>query len=132
MPANPPAAGAAPGQPPQAAPFGASPVTGPTPNKGFEAAAVQRLGLVIKQLTDLLGLAGAGSDIGKDILKMLNIATKHVPPGAVTPAAEKNNIERMAMQNAQQGQQAGQMRAQMAGGQPGGAPPAGMPAPKAA
>ena len=94
---------------------------------------MQRLGLVIKQLTDLLTLAGAGSDIGKDILKMLNIATKHVPPGAVSPAAEKGNIERMAMQNAQQGQQAGQMRAQMAGGA---APAQGMPAqpavPKAA
>jgi len=85
---------------------------------------MQRLGLVIKQLTDLLGLAGAGSDIGKDILKMLNIATKHVPAGAVSPAAEKNNIERMAMQNAQQGQQAAQMRAQ----QPGQAPQVpGMP-----
>ena len=77
---------------------------------------MQRLGLVIKQLTDLLGLAGAGSEIGKDILKMLNIATKHVPSGAVSPAAEKNNIERMAMQNAQQSQMAGQMRQQQAGG----------------
>ena len=129
MPANPPAAGAAPGQA-QAAPFGASPATGPTPNKGFEAAAVQRLGLVLKQLTDLLQLAGAGSEIGKDVLKMLNIAAKHVQPGAVSPASEKNNIERMALQNAQQGQQAGQMRQQMAGGAQGGAP--GMPAPKAA
>lgn len=110
MPAITPSAGA-PGQPSQA-PFGASPVTGPTPNKGFEAAAMQRLGLVIKQLTELLSLAGAGSDVGKDILKMLNIATKHVPPGSVSPAAEKNNIERMSMQNAQQGQQAGQMRQQ--------------------
>ena len=124
MPAITPAAGA-PGQSSQA-PFGASPVTGPTPNKGFEAAAMQRLGLVIKQLTDLLGLAGAGSEIGKDILKMLNIATKHVPPGSVSPAAEKNNIERMAMQNAQQGQMAGQMRQQPA------APTPGMPPMKAA
>ena len=127
MPAITPAAGA-PGQPNQA-PFGASPATGPTPNKGFEAAALQRLGLVIKQLTDLLGLAGAGSDVGKDVLKMLNIATKHVPPGSVSPAAEKNNIERMAMQNAQQGQMAGQMRQQPPGGAP---PPQGMPQPKAA
>ena len=129
MPAITPAAGA-PGQPTQA-PFGASPATGPTPNKGFEAAALQRLGLVIKQLTDLLGLAGAGSDVGKDVLKMLNIATKHVPPGSVSPAAEKNNIERMAMQNAQQGQQAAQMR-QQGGGQPQAPQGAPMPGMKAA
>lgn len=92
---------------------------------------MQRLGLVIKQLTDLLGLAGAGSEIGKDILKMLNIATKHVPSGSVSPAAEKNNIERMAMQNTAQNQQ---MQAMRQGGAPG-APvgmPAGAGAPKAA
>lgn len=75
---------------------------------------MQRLGLVLKQLTDLLQLAGATSDIGKDVLKMLNIGAKHVPPGSVSPAAEKGNIERMSMQNQQNNQQMQAVKAQMA------------------
>lgn len=119
MPEQAPAA-AAPGQA-QQPPFGASSATGPTPNKGFEAATAQRLGLVIKQLTDLLSMAGAQSEIGKEILKMINIGAKIVPPGSVSPAAEKNNIERMSMQNTQNNQQMQALKAQQAGGQ-GGAP----------
>jgi hypothetical protein len=75
---------------------------------------MQRLGLVIKQLQELLPLAGVGSDIGKDVLKMLNIAVKHVPSGSSSPAAEKNNIENMAMRNAQQGMASRQMAEQRA------------------
>lgn len=100
-------------QQPQA-PFGASPATGPTPNKGFEAAAAQRLGLVIKQLEELVSMAGATSEIGQGVLKMLNIGVKLVPSGSVNPAAEKNNIEQMAMRNAQQNQQMKQLQAQRA------------------
>jgi hypothetical protein len=113
MPDMAPAAGGAPqppaqgGQPP---PFGTSPATGPTPNKGYEAAGLQRLGVVIRQLEQLVPMLGIASDPGKDVMKALNMLAKHVPPGAVTPAAEKNSIEKMAMQNAQQGQQMQQMR----------------------
>ena len=113
---------AAPQQP--QAPFGASPATGPTPNKGFEAAAAQRLGLVIKQLEELISMSGATSEVGQAALKMLNIGVKLVPAGSVTPAAQKNQIESMAMKNAQQNQQMQalkQQRMQGAGGaqQPG-------------
>lgn len=116
---NPTAPGA-----PQQPPFGQTPVTGPTPNKGFEAAALKRVGLVVKQLTETLQLAGATSDVGKDILKAINMLVKHVPSGAVTPADEKASLERMQMQNTQNGQMQQQMKqgaAQGAGGQ--GAPP---------
>lgn len=82
---------------------------------------MQRLGLVVKQLQDLLPLAGVGSDLGKDVLKMLNIAVKHVPSGSSSPAAEKNNIENMAMRNAQQGMASRQMAEQRAQQQKGGA-----------
>jgi hypothetical protein len=129
MPEMPPAAQQ---QQPQA-PFGASQATGPTPNKGFEAAAAQRLGLIIKQLEEIVSTAGAASEIGKDALKMLNIAVKHVPPGAVTPASAKNNIDQMSMKNTQNMQQMAQMK-QQGGAQPGapaGAPPPS-PMPKAA
>src|SRR5215472_3796487 len=101
MPQQAPTAG--PSGQPQAAqpPMGSTPATGPTPNKGFEAAGLQRLGLVIKQLTDLLPQVGVGSDVGKDVLKALNSLAKHVPSGSSTPGAERTNIDRMAMQNSQ-------------------------------
>ena len=128
----PPTAPAAP-QPQAQAPNGVSPATGPTPNKGFEAAAAQRLGLVIKQLEELIPLAGATTDIGKACLDALNKLVKYVPPGSVSPASSKNNIEQMAMKNAQSNQQMQALKAQQMqgqggqqGGQPGGAqmPPA--------
>lgn len=96
---------AAPGAQGQAAPFGQSPVTGPTPNKGFEAAALKRVGLVVKQLTELLQLAGASTDVGKDILKAINMLVKHVPSGSVSPADEKGEMERRSMANTQNNQQ---------------------------
>ena len=116
----------------QQAPFGSSPATGPTPNKGFEAAAAQRLGLVIKQLEELIPMAGATSEIGKACLDALNKLVKYVPPGSVNPAAAKNNIEQMAMKNAQNNQQMQAIKQQSAGGgQPGGQPGA-QPQPQAA
>lgn len=107
-----PAGGAAPQS--QQAPFGSSPATGPTPNKGYEAAGLQRLGIALKQLEQLVPLLGATTDPGKDVLKVIGILSKHVPPGSSTPAAEKNNIEQMAMRNAQQQQQAQMLRQQQA------------------
>jgi hypothetical protein len=115
----------APGSPPQQqAPFGASPATGPTPNKGFEAAAAQKLGLIVKQLEEIIPMAGAASEIGKAALEALNKLVKLVPAGSVTPAAQKNNIEAMAMKNAQQNQQMQALKQQrMQEGQGGGQPP---------
>lgn len=108
---NPTAPGA-----PQQPPFGQSPVTGPTPNKGFEAAALKRVGLVVKQLTETLQLAGATSEVGKDILKAINMLVKHVPSGAVTPADERAGLERMQMQNTQNSQMQQSMKAGAQGG----------------
>jgi hypothetical protein len=96
-------------------PFGSSGATQPTANKGFEAAGLQRLGMAVKQLEQLIPMLGSGSEIGKDVLKALNMLVKHVPAGGASPAAEKNNIEQMAMQNAQRAQQAQQMRQSQAG-----------------
>ncbi|MDE2099013.1 MAG: hypothetical protein KGL39_17295 [Patescibacteria group bacterium] len=110
-------------QPPQP-PSGVSQATGPTPNKGYEAAAAQRLGLVVKQLEMLIPLAGATSEMGKAVLEALNKLVKYVPSGSVSPAAEKNNIEQMAMKNAQQNQQMQALKQQQAGQQQ---PPAQMP-----
>lgn len=105
----------------QQAPFGSTPATGPTPNRGLEAAATQRLGIVIKQLEQLLPMAGAMSEMGKDVIKALNMLTKHVPAGTVTPAAERQNVERMAAQNTQNQSLMSQMQKPPGGGgaQPG-------------
>jgi hypothetical protein len=103
--------------------MGSSPVTGPTPNKGFEAAGLQRLGLAIKQLEQLIPMLGSGSPAGADVLKALNMLSKHVPAGSVTPAAEKTNIDRMAMNNAQNNQQMQALRQGAAGGAGPAAPP---------
>lgn len=112
------------------APFGASSATGPTPNKGYEAAGMQRLGVIVKQLTDLLPLLGAASEPGQEILKFLPKLAKFVQPGAVSPTAERNVLEGSMIKNAQQTamlQQLRQMAAQ-GGGEGGAAPqPGGVP-----
>ena len=107
----------------QSPPMGVSPATGPTPNKGYEAAALQRVGLVIKQLTEILPMAGATSDIGKTILDVLGKLAKHVPSGSNTQASERNAIDQMAMKNAQAAQTNKALQQPQGGG--GQAPPGG-------
>jgi hypothetical protein len=72
--------------------------------------------MAVKQLEMLVPMLGSGSEVGKDVLKALNMLVKHVPVGGASPAAEKNQIEQMAMQNAQRSQQVQQMRQQPAAG----------------
>jgi len=68
-------------------------------------------------------MAGAASDIGKACLDALNKLVKFVPAGSVTPAAQKNNIEQMAMRNAQQNQQMQALKQQRMQGEQGGGQP---------
>ena len=96
--------------------MGSSPATGPTPNKGFEAAGLQRLGLVIKQLEQLVPMAGTTSELGKDVLDALRKLSKHVPSGSVTPAAEKNMLQQTMMRNTQGNQQMQALKQAQAGG----------------
>ena len=106
--------------------MGSTPATGATPNRGYEAAGLQKLGVVVKQLEGLVAELGATSEPGQAVLKALNSLVKFVPAGSVTPAAQKNSIEaqqRNMAQNNQQMQALAQMRQKMAqgGGQPGAA-----------
>lgn len=126
--ASPPAAG---GDSPQQAPMGVSSVTGPTPNKGFEAAVIQRLGGMINTLTELLPMVGATSEMGNMIMDTIKKFSKHVPPGASSPASERNNLQQQMMRN----QQNMAMEQQMRGGgqqQPQGQPQGGAPMQRAA
>jgi len=122
----PPPAAAPQGAPPQPQqpPFGSSPATGPTPNKGYEAAAMQRVGVLVKQMTEILPMVGATSELGQALMKSMTSLAKHVPPGSTSNAAEKNSIEKMAIQNQQNGQMQQQMKQP---GQSGAAPPPSMP-----
>ena len=86
---------------------------------------MQRVGVIVKALTEILPQVGATSEIGQSIMKSINALAKHVPPGSTSNAAEKNSIEKMAMQNQQNGQMQQQLKQP---GAPGGAaPPPSMP-----
>ena len=101
------------GKPPGAqAPIGSSPATTPSPNRGFEAAGKQKLGLIVQGLEQLVPMLGVGSPEGEAVMKALNILSKHAPPGTNTPASEANQIQKMALANAQRGQQVASMRPQ--------------------
>ena len=115
-----------PGQPPQQpqAPFGQTPAVGPTPNRGHEAAGLQKLGVALQNLQDALPLLGANSEPGQALLDMIKKLAKFVPPGSMTPAANRNQLEATAMKQGQNNQQMQQLKAMQAqkmqgGGQPG-------------
>lgn len=94
------------------APFGNSSATQPTPNNGMEAAALQKVGVLIKMTQDVMQLVGAGSETGKELLKALNILVKLSPSGNVSNASERNMLENSLMRNTQNGQQQQMLKAQ--------------------
>ena len=96
---------AAPGGQPAQPPFGATQATGSTPNKGYEAAGMQKLGSILKMMEQALPELGASSDAGKALLDAMSKISKFVPAGSVTPAAQKNSIEAQQRQMAQGNQQ---------------------------
>lgn len=95
---------------------------GATPNKGFEAAGLQKLGVIVKELEALVPMVGATSEVGKAVLDSLSKLAKHIPTGAVSPASQRNVIQDM-MQKAQQN---GAMQKQLDGQRA--QPPSGAPA----
>jgi hypothetical protein len=119
---------APPGGQPAQPPFGSTSATASTPNKGYEAAGLQKLGVVVKQLETMLPELGASSEAGKDVLKALNMLVKHVPAGAVTPAAQKNSLEAMQRNQVQNGQTMQALQAMRAGGGQGQQAPGGQAA----
>lgn len=90
---------------------------GATPNKGFEAAGLQKLGVIVKQMEALLPMLGSTSEAGKAVLEALSKLAKHIPTGSVTPAAERNTIQDMFMKAQQNGQMQKQLDQQRAQGQ---------------
>jgi hypothetical protein len=119
-------------EPQKTPPFGSTPAVGPTPNRGYEAAGLQRLGAVVKQLEELIPLFGAGTEPGKAVLEALTKLVKLVPPGSVNPASQKNNIEQMAMRNTRDNAQMQALQAQRMQGAQGQQPQAPQPGAQAA
>jgi len=130
VPGKPPVQGAPPGGQ-KAAPFGTSPATQQTPNRGQEAKAMQMLAHAAKVLDQAYALAGGASELGQKLHKIVGDVNKLIVPGSGTPASERNAMEEMQMKNAQQNQMMQQLRQQrmqaaQGGGQPG-APQAPQP-----
>jgi len=76
---------------------------------------MQKLGVALQNLQDALPLLGANSEPGQALLDMIKKLAKFVPPGSMTPAANRNQLEATAMkqgQNNQQMQMLKQMQAQ--------------------
>ena len=107
-------------------PMGSSPATVPTQNKGYEAAGLQQLGVIVSLMEKTIPLLGSASEPGKDLLKALSTLSKHIPPGAVSPAAQQNTMQSLMMKQAQMGPQIQAMRQQSMAPPQGGASP--MPA----
>lgn len=90
---------------------------------------------VVQDLTVLaIASVGPSSPAGTDLRKSLDLISKHVPPGAVSPAAKVNVIKAVLMKVQQQAPQVAQMQQmaqrQMAGQvPPGGGAGAGAPPP---
>jgi len=88
---------------------------------------MQRVGLIVKTMTDMLPLVGATSELGQALMKSISSLAKHVPTGSTSSAQDRNSIDEMQRKNAQQTATMQQMRG--GGGAPGGGmPPGGSPA----
>lgn len=113
-----------PGQPPSGAPpFGSQGAPTPSPNRGYEAAGLQRLGNILTELNQIETLVGFGSEAGKAVRKAMDALSKFVPPGSVTPSSQQQMAQRMmqsGQQNNQQMQALQKMQQQGAGGGAGG------------
>ena len=82
-------------------------------------------------LGELMNKVGAASPMGKDIAKAIYDLNKHVPAGAVSPAAENNQLEALRMRQMQMAPQMAAMRAMSGGAGVGGGAPPGLPGPGA-
>jgi hypothetical protein len=107
----------------------------PSSNAGYEQAAMQKIAVAMKSLEPVLQMVGAGSEIGREVLKALNVLAKVAPPGSVSPEGQKNEAQNSLMAALKNAAMMAQMKKQgLGGGAPGagnaGAPPGGAAPPK--
>ena len=107
---QPPAPGApSQAQPPSGAP---SPAAQPIPNRGLMAAGLARIGLLLKIGEETLPMLGSGSDAGKDLLKAIQLLSKHLPPGSVSEGVQQTAMETALLKQRQQQPAVAALRAQ--------------------
>jgi hypothetical protein len=96
---SPPVAGAGtlPGQPP----FGASPLTMPTPNRGNENAARAAVRGAVGVLQGSLKDAGIGTPLADGIMKAIEGLSKLVKEGDVSPGAQNTQMQKFMMEQRQ-------------------------------
>ena len=80
-----------------------------------------KLGLIVRQLEQLVPLLGVGTEAGQAVVKALTNLSKHVQPGAVSPGAEQSGLQQLMMKLKQNGPMLAQMQNKQGGG--GSAPP---------
>ena len=93
---------------------------------------MQKIAMAMKSLEPVLQMVGAGSEIGKEVLKALGVLAKVAPPGSVSPEGQKNEAQNSLMAALKNAAMMAQMKKQgLGGGAPGagsaGAPPGGAP-----
>src|SRR5580692_8684461 len=100
-PAPPPAGAGGSPQPGQPAaggsPFGNSGATQPTPNRGYEAQALQGLGLVVMKLDEIVKMIGVTGELGAAVSETIKKLSKFVPPGSMTPSSQTNQINQLGV-----------------------------------
>ena len=118
---SPAAAGGTPapqGQPP----IGSSPVTGKSPNLGYEAAGAQKLAILVEGMGQTIALVGATSEAGLAIADCIKRLSKFVPAGAVNQVGQSNALDGMRQKQMQTAPLLAQIGKQAppagAGGQP--------------
>lgn len=107
------------GQPPQAPQQQAqagtsSPASQPSPNSGFAAAGLARIGLMLKIAEETLPMLGSGTDAGRDLLKAISLLAKHIPPGSVSPGVQQTAMQNAMLRQRQMQPQIAALRAQQA------------------
>lgn len=116
-----------PGAGPQAAPgnaaFGSAPTPATTPNNGQSAAGLQLMAVMQNLTLMILKQVGPSSPAGADMRKVLDLVSKHVPAGSVSPAGETNAMAALQAKQQQQNPQIAQMQAMAARQAGGGAQP---------
>lgn len=102
---------ASPAGPPGQPQSGSSPVTGPLANRGREAGALAKLGLLVRQLEQIAPDLGAGNEAGREVYKAIQMLAKHVPPGSASPGIEMQAFQKLQSTAQQQAPMIAAMRA---------------------
>ncbi len=119
-------AGTMPGQPP----FGPSPTTMPTPNRGHQAAGLAQVAVAVRILEKALPMLGAESEPGGIVMKTITNLAKLVPQGSTSQGVENQAMQGLMQQQKQEQPMLQVMRSMGQGGAgqpPGGASPSGEP-----